>query len=745
MTTACVQTIAGLPALVIDGQRIAPIAAYVNLGHVERFQQAEIDLYTFTVRCPWWVGPGQYEFAAVDAYLADYVSRLRRGWLMPRIYLATEGAGWWGALHPTEQNVLRSLETGAVADQDEDDPRVPAYLGHGVRLGQLNTHSFHSALWRAEAAAAVRALVAHCEAQPYAERIFGWHLCDGLFQEWFHWNEYNLGGMADYSPAAVADFRRWLRATYHDDVELLAEAWGRPVTFAEAAIPEPAAFMQARHGVFYDPVAQRDCVDYLQCLSDSIADCILAVCGAAKEALPQPKVTCVFYGYQFMNMPRHNLNGHFSLRKVLDSPAVDLLASPHSYSNRGEGGYHHSQSVPEAIRRAGKLHFDEIDCKTLWTPETVTWKRHISQPTTVAGTIEMLKKDAAYQLATGTAQWWMDLTDEGWFDAPELVEPLRRLKEIERRLEVLGRSQFGEVAWVASQRASLFYQPGENVHHAVGFLLRNWFLSRLGAPFDQVLVDELVADDRAAAQGLPGQLPTYKLYLMSNLFYLSAEERAALERRFRREHATVLWLYAPGFQSDTSASVENMRALTGLRLERLDVYGELDVTITSDAHPLTRGLLGRRYGTGVDREQYLRPPKTQYLPDTRVAPQFAVADPEATVLGVSPLTGRPALALCERDGWRSVYSLAPAMSAELLRNLARWAGVHLYVDNGDMVWANDHFLALYAQSDGERTVRFPRPVDVEDAYHGRWLARGVTALTVDLAHWETALWLLHEA
>lgn len=738
MTTSHVRTVAGLPALFIDGQRIAPIAAYVNVGHVERFQQAEIDLYTFTVRRNWWLGPKQYDFSGVDEYLTAYTHLLKRGWFMPRIYLATEGVGWWGQQHPHEMNVLRSIETGAVADQDEDDPRVPRYLGHGVRLGQLNTHSFHSQVWRHEAAEAVRALVGHCEAQPYADRIFAWHLADGLFQEWFHWNEYNFGAMADYSPAAQADFRRWLRVAYQDDVELLSEAWGREVIFDEAAIPEPAAFARPSYGQFFDPVAQRDCVDYLQCMSDSIADSIIAVCAAAKAALPQPKVTCVFYGYQFMNMPRHTLNGHFSLRKVLSSDAVDMIASPHSYSNRGEGGYHHSQTVPEAIRRAGKLHFDEIDCKTLWTPDTVTWKRHISQPTTVQGTIEMLKKDAAYQLATGTAQWWMDLTDDGWFDAPELVDPLRRLKAIEERLVTLGRSCFGEIAYVASQRASLFYEPAENLHHAVGFMMRNWFMSRMGAPFDQVLLDEIVAADRGERQIGP-----YKLYIMSNLFYLSQAERAALQRLFARDGATVLWLYAPGLQNDTSADVDNMAALTGLQLERVETHGELDVEITRGDHPLTCDLEGVCYGTGVDRDQYLRPPKTQYLPDTRISPQFAVVDPDATVLGRSPQTGRPALAVKEMGAWRSVYSLAPAMSWELLRNLACWAGVHVYVENGDMVWGNDHFLAVYAQSDGERTVRFPRRVDVEDAYHGGWVARGVTELTVEMGRWETALWLLH--
>ncbi len=67
-------------------------------------------------------------------------------------------------------------------------------------------------------------------------------------------------------------------------------------------------------------------------------------------------------------MPRPQLNGHYALEPVLASPYVDLIASPHAYGYRGEGGYHAPQALAETIRRAGKIHFDEIDCKTVWTP-----------------------------------------------------------------------------------------------------------------------------------------------------------------------------------------------------------------------------------------------------------------------------------------------------------------------------------------------------------------------------------------
>ena len=430
MTTTAVRTHKGIPVLFVDGQPVPPIVAYVGPDYVGSFRDAGISLHTFTVPGVWWTGRGRYVFDAIDAYLGDYVDRIPEGAFMPRIYLGNQGVGWWGELHPDEMNVLRDIATGEVRDQLVPNPEAVHYLGHEVRLETLNLHSFHSKVWRQEAAAAVGALVAHCEAQPYADQIWAWHLADGLFQEWFHWSEYAFGALADYSAAAQTDFRCWLRRIYGDDPGRLSAAWGRELSFEEAALPEPRVRDCPAHGEFYDPVTDRPTIDYHQCMSDATVDSILAVCAGAKRALAQPKAICAFYGYQFSDMPRPQLNAHYALARLLASPHVDMIASPHAYSNRGEGGYHSPQAVGDAIRRAGKLHFDEIDCKTVWTPSSITWKRHISQPKTVEGTIEMMKKDAAYQLASGTAQWWMDLTNNGWFDAPEAAIAIRKLKAI---------------------------------------------------------------------------------------------------------------------------------------------------------------------------------------------------------------------------------------------------------------------------------------------------------------------------
>ena len=203
----------------------------------------------------------------------------------------------------------------------------------------------------------------------------------------------------------------------------------------------------------------------------------------------------------------------------------------------------------DAIRRASKLHFDEIDCKTVWTPSSVTWKRHISRPKTIDATIEMMKKDAAYQLASGTAQWWVDLTNNGWFDAPEAAVAIRKLEAIEERLQDMDRCGFGEIALVVSQRSMMFQAPREGLHNATQLMFRNWHLSRVGAPFEQLLLSDLARPD----------LPAYKLYIIANVFYASDEDRKVIDRVAKRNGATVLWVYAPGFLDDRCASLEKTR------------------------------------------------------------------------------------------------------------------------------------------------------------------------------------------
>ncbi len=71
--------------------------------------------------------------------------------------------------------------------------------------------------------------------------------------------------------------------------------------------------------------------------------------------------------------------------------------------------------------------------------------------------------------------------------------------------------------------------------------------------------------------------------------------------------------------------------------------------------------------------------------------------------------GTPGPATVAMDGWTSVYSfeyktMTPAAAREILRR----AGVHLYVEGEDPVYANQRLLAIHCKTGGEKTVSLPR-------------------------------------
>lgn len=88
-----------------------------------------------------------------------------------------------------------------------------------------------------------------------------------------------------------------------------------------------------------------------------------------------------------------------------------------------------------------------------------------------------------------------------------------------------------------------------------------------------------------------------------------------------------------------------------------------------------------------------------------------IADGKYDPSHVEELTGIPwetkELTARAMEGWRSVYSPKPNVSAGVLRKLAREAGVHIYCEAEEPLYANDRLIALHTTEGGPRTVVLP--------------------------------------
>ena len=90
----------------------------------------------------------------------------------------------------------------------------------------------------------------------------------------------------------------------------------------------------------------------------------------------------------------------------------------------------------------------------------------------------------------------------------------------------------------------------------------------------------------------------------------------------------------------------------------------------------------------------------------------------------------------------AVVSAAPLLPAGLLRAFAREAGVHLYIDTPDVVWACRDMIGVSVYQPGERVVRLPRPRSVRDLYADVHVAGDAAEFRTEFAERATRVFVL---
>ncbi len=281
----------------------------------------------------------------------------------------------------------------------------------------------------------------------------------------------------------------------------------------------------------------------------------------------------------------------------------------------------------------------------------------------------------------------------------------------------LDRSPFAEIAVILDDE-SYYYQTVRNdLDIPLVFQQRLWGLPKIGAPADYYMLDDLIE----------GKVPPCKLYIFLNAFRLDHARRESLARELRRDGRVALWIYAPGYIEE-EPDLENMTDLTGFKFGRGEHPWGPMMHITDFAHPMTRDL----------------PQDLMWGTNSILGPVFHLENPDAAVLGqVVYSQGRclPGLGVKAFDDWTSVYIAAPNIPASVLRGLARFAGVHLYNDHGDVLYASKQLLSVHTVSGGRRRFELPEAVEIiSDLHSGETIAEHADAIDVELAPKSTRLY-----
>lgn len=732
-----VRVVGGHPALIVNGEQTSMIlAAPYREGarDFNTFRAGGIETFNFYLRFPW-TGPDEWDFSGPDSKLDEYLSIDPDALFLPRILL-TPGA-WFGEQYPDE-----------ITRRDDGSPA--GMFGRG-------THpSFSSENYRRLSKKLMFAFITHLE-EKYGKNIVGYQVGNGFGGEWLPFNSFwevrgngprpSKFGVEDYCKASVSHFRLWLKDKYKTEAAL-QKAWGDPaVTFGTAQAPNEVARYSPSKGIFFDPAVSSQVPDFLMFFNDALVDVLLENAAWVKEATKRKKIVGSFYGALWLNFPNlsGNHSGQLGMTRVLNSSDIDFICSPYTYDNKQLGGPHNGQSLPEASGLHGKLYFSETDTMFHVLKRQWRWGDSLHNPENWEESKALMLRDFGYVFTKGIGMWWTDLFGRN-FDDPQITAFMKKLKAIDDSNLKIDKSSTAEIAVIIDEDSFTYCGDGEPLFNALLTAQKQWELGFMGMPWEPQLLSDM--GNR--------ELKDYKLYIFLNTIKASAQQRAAIHARLKRNGATALWVYATGY-IDEACDVKNISALTGIDLAEDMSFGELHVDVTNVDHAITNGLSkDLSYGTDerveeivryYDHQVYLKDPRDpgleRDLDGFSISPRFYADDSKATVLGMLRAgIDKPGLVVKQQDGWTSVYSAAPIVPSSLLRGIARQAGVHIYSESDDVVCANKHFLSIYAPKAGKRMIHLPERATVTDVLSGDVVAEDVTEFSVSLAEHTSVLYQL---
>jgi hypothetical protein len=729
----------GTPTLFLDDKPVyanmqligglAPGGMEASQASIRAFAANGIHIYSIDAVVAEWRGPrpGQashYDFSETAPRLQGVLQADPQALFLLRMGFETHGLPdkWWNQLHPDEVEVLSD----------------------GSRWGA----SYASLEWRSQVQDFMRAYIAHLQAAGLYERVIAYQIAVGTCGEWIKSWVCMDAESGDFSPVMRRHFRAWLRQRYHNDPAALQAAWADPqVTFDTAEVPSGPEQATTTHYLFRDPRRERKTIDFYECYAETAADALLSICRAVKDATHGEKLTGAFFGY-LLDLAWNNAffvdghrdreasqvstiqrSGHLGLNKVLRSPDFDFVVSPYSYAFRGLGGDGLPMQPTETVRLHGKLYLFEED--TLMHNNFDPGKR--MHP--VSRSVAIYQRNFAQVLTHGLGITWLENND--FQEDPRILPEVRRWQKCYQALGTwalqLDRRPSAEVAVLLDDESFLYEGNRNDLDLSLIAQQRVIGLNRFGAPHDLYLLNDL----------LEGRLPPYKLYIFLNAFHLDDRRRQALHQVLGGGDRSALWLYAPGYiNSDRPAAplhTDNMTELTGFRFGLGRSYWSAFMHLTDFTHPITDGLSQELFW-GTTRA---------------IAPIFHLEDPQARVLGeVVYGLGRcqPGLGVktvqppASAAPWTSVYVATPTVPSQVLRGIARQAGVHLYNTEGDVLYATPDLLSVHTVAGGARTFQLPRQVEVVyDLFNDRVLERDTAQFCNQLPPASTALYYTGDA
>ncbi len=706
--SATVETVGGFPAILLDGKPVPGLGWSVivpqNVGDSEiadMVHETGFDLirviFALGESCfhglPYsrtWYGPDLYDWTPLDEQLERFCRPDERDKVI--IQIAMDGTRWWCDLHP--------------------DDSIPMQEASG---GTNFIPDYQSEQWQKDSRTALRALVAHIQTSPFADRVIGYELFNGVTLD-CNWP------VDITTKASLAYFRKMLRERYGSDEEL-QRAWKLPDVTLETAEPQKSYdWDTARFPQLFFPADNRRFADSQELENRLVGEVFIRFAKDIKEATHNRALTGARHGNFFYgSWDGGKRLGGWAFWDYLKKSRLDFLEQWESYPGRGLGDWGCWCPIMPVLAMGleQKLYVTQNDVRT-----------HVGGDKGFGATKtpkETLSKQKAVMIASLTSGrypyiWQMDYH----FNMPELLPFWQKTSEIFAKSLKLPRESNAEICFVLDKDMPNYLGTDKNYSEpSSGFALLDYSRfswGRAGAPYDMLFLDQIKDTN-------------YRLYVFFLTLRLSEQDITNIHSTLAANNATAIFVWADGIMdANGSLSEETMERLVGMNLSISATPADWRMRPTENYRLAT---MSQETMLGV-----IAPPEP-CDPDgaeKRFSPTIIVDDPNATILAVHAETGAATLAVKKQKGWTSVYSSSAILSSVILHWALREAGGWEVMPSSDALFMNASFIGVHTRSSTSKIeFNFLKARPLYNVYTDVELPSS-THFTIKVEPCETYLW-----
>ncbi len=588
----------------------------------------------------------------------------------------------------------------------------------------------------------MKMLVDHMQSKAYGKNILGLLVMGGGYE--LNWGQPVVGPafLLDTSKAQIARIAAGLKAKY-GTVEALRKAWNDEAadfdipclpSLQERTCPDVAGFRNPAIG------STKRIIDFLDIYCAEPWDNHKPAFDVINEIAPNAFFGA-FYGGS-VNQAWGAGGGGFGTsakRELLNHPGMKFSAGIVHYTDRRAGGVSASTAIGwESVRMHGKILMNENDLRAPTTKEIITEASYEDMAQT------MRREFANTVILERNAMWYVDMGTGNWFDHPFILDEMSKELKVGRIvLENTERKNVAEVLTVIDPGVWRFYsastrklKAGEEINffnsrtYAINFCtLSIEAMMRMGAPKDFVYIEDFPSKSG------------YKLYIFPAAFHCDEILRSRIFK-LANDGAVCLLMGPAGLIDEKSASLENMERLLGMKVA-FDGPAVITASMIPSSHPITAGFTGKeKIGAGAYVSCFA---PVDYTPswyrfyidgigsDTEILARYN-NEPKRDVMAVKRV-GKGAI----------VYSAVPITHPGVYRNIAKFAGVHVYSDSDDAFYADGNFMMIHTKDAGKKRFRLLKKVpEIMEIFTDKTVARNTDIFEVELPAKHTAVYFIGE-